>query len=375
MIEDKASELELLGRSMEEVLCAECDRRAVHGFVDGANRLDERLWRLAAELGWLGVGLPESSGGSELGAQGLALLHQSLGAWVAPGPFIATLAAAQALMDADLGESASRMACEVAAGELRICIPGQSPERTAGFTFANGRIDGVEGAMLGAIGSRAALIPAARPDGSRIWACVRIDGTSARLDARTSWDRTRQLCRLTCAQAAPSFLIDRREQVERFEAALETCVGLSFAFDSLGAARSILDQTIAYMKTREQFGKPIAALQALKHRVANLHAQTELARVSAAQAAALVQERSPDALTWVWLAKELTTETLATVAAECVQLHGGVGHTWEFDCHLFLKRGRLNQELGSSGNEALDRAAVATAGALACERSTMELPV
>ncbi len=127
------------------------------------------------------------------------------------------------------------------------------------------------------------------------------------------------------------------------------------------------------MKTREQFGQPIAGFQALKHRVANLATKLAVIDEMVAHAIERTAEDEADADMWTMLAKAEVTEASVFVATDCVQLHGGVGFTWDFDPHIFLKRARLNEVLVMANPALCDRAAAGLAAVTRAGRSAMEL--
>jgi alkylation response protein AidB-like acyl-CoA dehydrogenase len=150
-------------------------------------------------------------------------------------------------------------------------------------------------------------------------------------------------------------------------------MALAVAADSAGGARAITERTIAYMKTREQFGQPIAGFQALKHRAADLATKLAVADEMVTHAVQRTVANEPDAEIWATLAKSEVTEACVFVTTDCVQLHGGVGFTWEFDPHIFLKRARLNEVLIMANTMLRDQAAAALAAITASGRSALEL--
>lgn len=373
--EELDQDLAALDDSISLVLARECDRRALHAFVNGARPLATHMWMLAADLGWLGVGLPVTRGGMGLGARGWATLHRCLGAYLVPGPFIATLSACSALAHASEDSFLSECLTKAMTGELKLCVPAMPSPATAPLVFESGRIRGQTPMLLGSSSATLLLAPAMRQDGTRIWALMKIATEESQAKTWTTWDRTRDLLGFYFEDVSPVWVAEQPALAAQIEDALETQMSLAIAFDSLGAAASILGQTIGYMSERVQFGRAIASFQALKHRIANLKVDMEVARVAAEQAAGLAQAEKPAARIWAKLAKERASETFARVAAECVQLHGGVGHTWEFDPHIFLKRSRLNLQLGVPNANALDSAATAFATAAHAGNSAMELPI
>jgi alkylation response protein AidB-like acyl-CoA dehydrogenase len=158
----------------------------------------------------------------------------------------------------------------------------------------------------------------------------------------------------------------------QFGVALEASFCRSVASDSLGAARAILSQTIEYLKGRQQFGRPVGSFQALKHRAADMAARLAVMEHLVAQGA---QSFGPDAAMWSFVAKSETCDAFNDIAADCIRLHGGVGFTWEYDAHLFLKRAHLNGVLAGTNAELRDQAAAQLAAAVRSQRSTVELRV
>ncbi len=144
---------------------------------------------------------------------------------------------------------------------------------------------------------------------------------------------------------------DGRQLAER----LLTHGSLALASDSVGGAARIFELTIEYLKTREQFGRPIGSFQALKHRCANLKVLLEVGAATVREAVA--QAEMADAARWACMAKFQGCDAYANIAGDAIQLHGGIGFTWEHHCHLFLKRARLNQQLYGGSEWHRDRVA------------------
>jgi alkylation response protein AidB-like acyl-CoA dehydrogenase len=342
------------------VLAEQSGSLAVHAFTDGKNSLDRELWSQAASLGWLGFGIPEQYGGLGLGCHGLAILHYELGRQAAPGPYIPTLSAAQAIVEH--GSEAARTAWlpRIVSGEVIAAVPA-----TLGGPSLTWSGAGVSGAQrcLGAHDATFALVPA-----GDAWVIVELAG--AEVTAVPMWDRTRQVIDIRLHDAKPSAILKDGEGVSR---ALLQAMALATAADSRGGARSITERTIAYMKTREQFGQPIAGFQALKHRAADLATKLAVMDEMVAHAVQKTAADEPDADIWVSLAKAEVTETFVFIATDCVQLHGGVGFTWDFDPQIFLKRARLNEVLVMANPALRDRAAARLAAATRAGHSVLEL--
>jgi alkylation response protein AidB-like acyl-CoA dehydrogenase len=150
-------------------------------------------------------------------------------------------------------------------------------------------------------------------------------------------------------------------------------LSLAVASDSLGGCGAVSAQTVEYMKTRVQFDRPIGAFQVMKHRAADLLIRTALAENLLDQGVDAAQQHSPDVDMWVALAKAGVTNTYAVITDDCVLLHGGIGFTWEHDCHLFLKRARLNETLSFNARDSYDVASSALSIAQAEGRVTTDL--
>lgn len=365
-------DIEALRESIAAVLERECGSRKLHEFIDGKNFLDRDIWRQAKELGWFTLGLPEEYGGLDSGIAGLGLLHHELGRRLVPGSYMSTLTGSQWLMAHGTDEHKQNYLPRIAAGDLTIAIPAMPAGFDGGLVLKGGKLYGRAAAMLGPASAGLAIAPFRAEDGNEAWSLVVIDGETVCLTQDAIWDVTRQLCTLDCAGAAVAVA---SADAHRAHATLCLHLALAVACDSIGAANTILDQTIEYLKGRTQFDRPLASFQALKHRAANLKVALETARHLVAQAVDCAANNQPDARMWSMLAKSAATEAFARIAEDCLQLHGGVGFTWEFDCHLFLKRAKFNEALADSNETNLDLSAEALGSAMRAGHGALELPL
>jgi alkylation response protein AidB-like acyl-CoA dehydrogenase len=350
--------LDALREGVAGVLAEQSDSLAVHAFIDGKNTLDRDLWSRAASLGWLAVGIPEQYGGLGLGCHGLAILHNELGRQAAPGPYIPTLSAAQAIVEC--GSEAVRAAWlpRIVFGEVSAAVPASI---AAPLTWSG---TGVSGALRCLGGRDATFVLAPAGD---VWVIVELAG--AEVSAMPIWDRTREVIDIRLHDAKPVAVL----KGEGVGEALLRAMALATAADSRGGARSITERTIAYMKTREQFGQPIAGFQALKHRAADLATKLAVMDEMVAHAVHKTAEDEADADIWISLAKAEVTEAFVFIATDCVQLHGGVGFTWDYDPQIFLKRARLNEVLVMANPALRDRAAAGLAALTRAGCSALEL--
>ena len=342
------------------VLREQCGSTAVHAFIDGKQALDRALWSQAAALGWFGFGLPEPYGGVGLGAHGLTVLHGELARQAAPGPFIATLSAAQAIAEAADEATNRRWLPRIASGEFSVAVPATA--ESGGLRWSGATVSG----SLRCLGARDAAFMLA-PAGEA-WVLVPL--TDAEVTATALWDRTREVVDVGLRPVRPAAVLNDGAATG---AAVFRALLLAVAADSAGAARSITERTIAYMKSRHQFGQPIAGFQALKHRVADLVTKLAVMDEMVAHAVDRTASGEADADLWAMLAKAEVTEAAVFVTTDGVQLHGGVGFTWDFDPHIYLKRARLNEVLVMANPALRDRAAGLLALATRERRSVLEL--
>lgn len=352
--------LDALRESIASVLAEQCGSTELHAFIDGKNRLDKMLWAEAGQLGWLGLGITEQFGGLGMGAEGLAILYSELGRQAAPGPYIATLSAAQTILDAGGDDIRQTWLMPLGSGAISAAVPATLDSRSLSHSGA-----GVSGTLrcLGAVDAAFLLAPT-----DHAWVIVDLAG--AEVTAAPMWDRTRDVIDVCLINAPPVAILP---DAAATRAALTRALALAVAADSAGGARAITERTIAYMKTREQFGQPIAGFQALKHRAADLATKLAIADEMVRHAVQRTASDEPDAGLWAMLAKSEVTEVCVFVTTDCVQLHGGVGFTWDFDPHIFLKRARLNEVLVMANTALRDQAAAALAAITASGRSALEL--
>ncbi|HXC40007.1 MAG TPA: acyl-CoA dehydrogenase family protein [Burkholderiales bacterium] len=354
--------IEELRTAARDVLQDKLELDKLRRFIDSGARIDQDLWRNAAELGWLSLALPEQHGGSELGTAEMAVIHEELGRWLAPIPFLPTVLCADALVAAAPAAAQDRWLPEIAQGHCIAslsspadAVAGRLPElkKQGAKLRLSGNVPGLpspDGAKL--------LLVFARDEAGAVRALLlepASDGVAITLQQTA--DLTRHVGSLSIDGDIPAERLlpgDGRALAER----LLTQASLALGSDSIGGAKRAFELTVEYLKTRQQFGKPIGSFQALKHRAADLRVLIEAADTAVAEAVARSGPNNDgDAATWAAMAKFYGCDAYARVAADAIQLHGGVGFTWEYYCHFFLKRAKLNQQLFGNSEWHRDRAA------------------
>ena len=343
-------DLEELRASIRDVLDVEASGERVHRHYDSGAAFDPALAQTVAALGWTALALPERDGGLELGFGAAALLYEELGRGPAPIPMLPTLLSAEAI--AKGGDDAQRAAWlpPFAGGEQFAAVVLDPP---TGLTAQDDRLSGNCG--LVADGAGASLFLVALDDQRA--ALIAAGAPGVAIERQPAIDRTRSLALLSLDGAQyESLPIDLDS--------LRAHASLAVACDSIGGAAAILERTIEYLKVRVQFGRPIGSFQALKHRIANHQLALEVARAMVTRVVAL-HAGGHGAAGIAALARVNATETYAAIADDAIQLHGGIGFTWEHDCHHYLKRARMNEMLHGNAETLLDRAAIALTGVAA----------
>ncbi|MEU1532596.1 acyl-CoA dehydrogenase family protein [Streptomyces fagopyri] len=351
-------------RTLREVLLKRCGPDEVRAAVRTAAGHDAGLWdTLGRQLGLPGLALPERYGGTGCSVTELALACEESGRALAPSPLISTaVLAAPLILALGTGDQCAELLPRIACGELTaaLAVPG------AGLPTALGLVGDHRGDWAG--GGRAGGVQARRADGGwRLYgqAAHVLDGHSARLlvvaahtggfarsrtslflvreDAeglvrvrQTSLDETRPQARVELRDVAAEPLGDGGDALGAL-AGLGRGAAAVLAAEAVGAADRALERTVAYVRQREQFGRPIGTFQAVKHRLADVYVRVQAARSAAYYAAwAAGDGGGHERVGGLALAQAL--EALRTAAAEGIQLHGGIGFTWEHEAHLYFKR-------------------------------------
>lgn len=303
-----------------------------------ADGIDHALWQaFCQELGLSGIGIPEIAGGAGLGLVELAIIAEAAGAQVAALPLLGSLAlVAQAIAAGGSDEQRTAWLPALLAGETI------AAHVTAADLAADGNRIFASSAFV-AHGSAAQLLLVSGASGSWL---VRADAPGVTLTAQTTMDQTRPYARVTITGAEGEPLGDGDAGAQA-----ATNAGLVvLAAEGLGLAQAALDRTVAYSRDRVQFGRAIGSFQAYKHRLADMMVEIEQARSAVYWAACAVDEGAEDAHLAVHAAKSFAADTAFRCASDMIQLHGGIGFTWDHDAHLFFKRARALQTLMGNGD-------------------------
>ena len=339
------AEQEELRRTVRTLLDRRSDKRRT--------AFDPELWRLLAEqIGAHALAIPEEYGGAGFTMLESHIVLEELGAALTPTPFASTSLAAQAILGGTDEALKQRLLPHLAAGTAIATLAwaeesgSWDPATIRSDVDEADRLTGVKHHVLDGDDAEVFVVPAVGPDGPGLYAVLRSD---AIVSPQVPVDPTRPQAtvRFTSAPAIPLGSGHPAEALLTRILDL-TCVALSA--EQVGGAQRAFDMTVAYAKTRVQFGRPIGSFQAVKHRLADLLVLVESARsVSYAAAEAAVSGVGLTAA--AARAKAYCSEAYSTVAGEAIQLHGGIGITWEHDAHLYFKRAHVTAQLFGSPAE------------------------
>ncbi|WP_042417181.1 acyl-CoA dehydrogenase family protein [Streptacidiphilus anmyonensis] len=328
---------EELRANVRALLADRAPANATLARTEAEQTTDTALWRaLAGELGVTGLPVPEELGGAGASWRETAVVLEELGRAVAPVPFFGSCVLATAALLA-LGER--KILPQLASGEAvgTLAVPfavapgGAFP---ADVRVSGGLLSGTVRHVADALAADVLLVPAVAADGTAELYAV----TGAAVEPMVSLDMTRQLAVVTLEEVEGILLASGADAATALDAALETGAAL-LASEQLGVAEWALTTTVAYAKERHQFGRPIGGFQAVKHRLADLWVLvTQLRAVARAGADAV--DRDAERALYAALAQAFASGAAVTAAEEAVQLHGGIGFTWEHPAHLYLKRAK-----------------------------------
>ena len=314
--------------------------------LEGEAPCDFALWKSIAELGWLGVCIPEEYGGNAMGYEGLCLLAEQLGASLAPIPFSSSVyLATEAILAAGSGEQKQTYLPNLANGSLIgafALAEGLGNPSCSQVTAAihRGRLTGMKLPVAdGNIADFAIVV--AKDDGGRIGLYLAdLHETGVSRTPLESIDRSRDQARLVFKDVVVEPLEVGEDGWKVVERLLDRAAIL-VAFEQIGGAQACLDMACKYAMERFAFGRPIGSFQAIKHKLANVYIATELARSNAYYGAWAISTNATELPLAAATARLSAIDAYHAASKENIQTHGGMGFTWEFDCHLYYRRAKL----------------------------------
>jgi alkylation response protein AidB-like acyl-CoA dehydrogenase len=357
---DLSKAQKLLQQSARDFFARECKPERVRELMATETAFDEGLWRAMADQGWMGLIIPEEFGGLGLSAVDLIAVTEEMGRACLPGPFLSTLWAA-ALIDRAGGEGQRKQYLEpIAAGDLKatVALLEENADWNPEAVEMRAEKDGKEYRLSGRkefvtdAGVADVIICVARGDDGLVLLPIERGARGLKTTATPGIDATRKLYSVefdnVVTPEAEALAFNTRTRVA-IESATDVAI-VALCAEMLGGMQWTLENTVEYAKTRQQFGKPIGIYQAVQHQCADMFLMTESARSATYYAAWAVSENDPSAKLAVSIAKAYCSDAAREVGNRGVQLHGGIGFTWEHNLQLYYKRAKASEIMFGDAN-------------------------
>lgn len=344
----------MLQDSVRKFVENEVPLEKVRALADEPNGLTPELWNTIAEQGWLGILVPEELGGLGMGLQEFGVVAYELGRGIVPGPFLSTTLASYMIAhggtDAAKGKYLEGLIGGSTVGTLAISEPDagvvselQRTQCAAVKVDGGYSLTGTKELVPDALAADVFVV-AAEVDGSIHFFLVDKDAAGVTVTPNTLWDLTSRNGTLSLDGVTVSEDAVLDDPYTIYASALDAA-NIGIAADCLGGSEYIHKLTVAYAKERTQFGTLIGSFQSVKHPLVDLFAEIESAKSAYHYGAWAADAKSEDKVTAVAVARNTNTACYRNVTLTCLQLHGGIGFTWEYDLHLYLKRAKHNQFL------------------------------
>jgi len=343
---DFSDDQKMLKDQANRYLRDNCSLKQVRAVLENdAVPYDEALWKGIVELGWTGTAIPEEYGGAGMSHEDLCVIAEELGRALAPTPFSSTVyLAAEAILLAGSETQRQSYLPRFALGEVIGCFAmaegaGVPTPSTIKATVTDGKLTG--GKVPVADGDVADLAIVLARSGSDFGLfLVDLKGPGITRKAVETVDPTRSHARIDFNKA-PAEPLGAAGEGWRLAEALLDRAAILFAFEQVGGAQACLDMATDYAKNRYTFGRAIGSYQAIKHKLVNIYVDLELARANAYYGAWALGTNAAELPVAAAAARVAASEAFNHAARETIQTHGGMGFTWEHDCHLFYRRAKL----------------------------------
>ena len=342
---DYSDDQKFLKDEARKFLDAHCTVARVRAVLDDpAKSYDEALWKSVAEQGWLGAAIPEQYNGLGLGRLELCAIAEELGRVVAPIPFASTVYfLAEALMLAGSEEQKANYLPKIAAGELIGCFctaegPGPVTAAALQARVEGGKLTGVKIPVTDGDVAHLAVVLAKENSQPGLW-LADLTGPGVVRETLKTLDPTRGVAKITFTGADAQRLGAAGEGMHLTEAVMDRAAVL-LAFEQVGGADRSLEMAKAYALERYAFGRVIGSYQAIKHKLADIYVKNELARSNAYYGAWALNSGAAELPIAASAARVAACEAFWFASKENVQTHGGMGYTWDVDCHLYYRRSR-----------------------------------
>ena len=342
-----------LKNTVRKFLAAECPPAEVRRIMDTGTAFDAALWRKMADQGWTGIIFPEEYGGFGMGMVEMAAALEEMGRALLPGPYLSTISAGALIEYAGNDAQKREYLGAICRGDAKAAValledsaswsPGavsmQAAPQGSGYVL-NGRK-----LFVGSAAVADFIICVARVKGELAALVVPAGAAGLNILPMPAMDPTRKLYEVTFESVsvpAAGLLAQGKRAQDAFDRALAVST-VALVAEMVGGMQRLLEITVEYAKTRKQFGRPIGGYQAVQHQCADMLVYTESSRSAAYFAAYAVNEGLPEAAAAVSVAKAYASDAYREAGNRAIQVHGGMGFTWENDCHLYYRRAKASE--------------------------------
>lgn len=350
---DLSDDAKTLREAARRFLDAEAGPAVARRAMDGDAPHDAALWAKVVDQGWPAARVPEALGGLGLGADEACVLAEEVGRSLAPVPLLSTMAAIEALLLAGTEAQQAAWLPKLASGEAIGCIAwaegASSPAAMPATRLEGGRVHGTKSPVADGRSASLAIVTVASPDGPAM-ALVPLQAPGVSVTPVESLDLVRRSAALTFDGAAAEPLGTAADWTRLCER-----LAVLHAWEALGTAAAAMEMTLAYARERQAFGLRIGRYQSVKHKLADMYIKGELARAHALHGCWAWGSDAPELAQAAAAARVASLDALRFTAEEAVQLHGGIGFTWEHDCQFYYRRNRQVAAALGSRNHWADR--------------------
>lgn len=335
----------LLKDQANKFLADKCPLTTVRNILEGDEPYDKELWSDIVNMGWTAAVIPEEFDGLGLGYLELCMIAEEMGRSLAPVPFSSSVyLATEALLLSGNLEQKEKYLPKLAAGELIGTVAdaegyGSTTAEGYSVTFKDGRLTGEKVPVIDGDVADFAVVAANGSKGTSLY-LVDLNDASISKEVLSTLDPTRSQARLTFNGTSAQLLGEDGAGALALEKVFDNAAVL-FAFEQIGAAEAALDAAKDYAMNRYAFGRSIASFQAMKHKMADMFVALELARSNCYYGAWALSTGDVELPVAAATARVSATKAMYQCAKENIQIHGGMGFTWEFDCHFFYRRSKL----------------------------------
>ena len=355
-----SSEQGMLRDAIRSYLSAKAPLTKVRELMETVEGFDQGMWDEMANMGWQSLAIPEAYGGAGYTFLELGILIEEMGRALTPSPFLSSVVlGANAILLAGTEEQRTTYLPGIASGETRVTVAIAEPGRgwsvdgvalSAEAVGDGWVVSGEKSYVLD--GHTADLIIVAGRDADDEVGLFLVDPAAdgVSIERLETLDMTRKQASIVLSGAVAIERLDggsSRETIER----LYDIAAVMLAFEQIGGAQRCMEMSVDYAKERVQFGRPIGSFQAIKHMCADMLVDVEAARSTAQYAGWALSDDDDDFGVAAALAKVRCSDAFFSVAADTIQVHGGIGFTWEHDAHLYFKRAKTDQLLFGSPAE------------------------